>query len=112
MKRLLFLMAATLLCCALGADAGVPIGTLGGTVLDAHGQPVEGAAVTIQTSDGSMPYGAHTDANGHFQIKRIETGQYDLRASHEGLISEWTKRVMVHANKVTEVTLRLPGGRA
>jgi carboxypeptidase family protein len=112
MKKLLFLLAAASLSMALSADARVPIGTLAGSVLDAQGQPVSNAAVTIQTSDGSEPFATHTDTNGHFQIARLETGQYDLRASSAGLISDWTKRVMVHANKTTEVLLRLPARKA
>ena len=110
MKKLL--LAATTLCVALSADARVPIGTLAGTVLDAQGQPVSNAAVTIQTSDGSEPYATHTDPGGHFQINRLETGQYDIRASSAGLISDWTKRIMVRANKTTEVLLRLPARKA
>jgi hypothetical protein len=112
MKKLLFLFVAASLCIALSADARVPIGTLAGTVLDARGQAVSNAAVTIQTSDGSEPFATHTDGNGHFQIARLETGQYDIRASAKGLISDWTKRVMVHANKTTQVLLRLPAKKA
>jgi hypothetical protein len=108
MKKMLLIFTATLFCVAITADARVPIGTLAGTVVDAHGQLVAGAAVTIQTSDGSQPYGAHTDSSGHFQITRLETGQYDLRASSGARISDWTKRVMVHANKTTLVLLHLP----
>jgi protocatechuate 3,4-dioxygenase beta subunit len=108
MRKLLFVISFVLLGASFAAQARVPIGTIAGTVLDSHDKPVPGAAVTIQTSDGSQPYAAHTDSTGHFQIDRIETGQYDLRASHSGLISDWTKRIMVHANKTTSVTLRLP----
>jgi hypothetical protein len=112
MRKLLLIFPAALLCLALAANARVPIGTLAGTVIDAHGQPVAGAAVTIQTSDGLHPYGAHTDASGHFQIVRLESGQYDLRASFGGLLSDWTKRVMVHTNKTTVVLLHLPAERS
>jgi curli biogenesis system outer membrane secretion channel CsgG len=112
MKKLLFVVAAVLLSAALTANARVPIGTLAGTVIDAHGQPVNGAAVTIQTSDGLQPYAAHTDASGHFQINRLETGQYDLRASFHGVLSDWTKRIMVHANKTTVVLLHIPPERS
>jgi hypothetical protein len=73
---------------------------------------VSGAAVTIQTSADTEPYGAHTDAAGHFHINRLESGEYDIRASFAGRISEWTKRVMVHANKTTLVLLRLPPQRS
>ena len=87
--------------------ARVPIGTLAGMVLSVQGQPVANAAVTIQTSDGSEPFATHTDAAGHFRFTRLETGQYDLRASFGRQRSDWTKRIMVHANKTTEVILQL-----
>ena len=111
MKRILSALGFLVLTASFAAQAHVPIGILAGTVLDSHGSPVAGAAVTIQTSDGTQPYAAHTDSTGHFQIARIETGQYDLRASHNGLTSDWTKRIMVRPNKTTSVTLRLPSAQ-
>ena len=111
LKRLLILVLATL-AIAFAEYAAIPIGTLAGTVLDAHGRPVAAAAVTIQTSDGLKPFATHTDSAGRFRIERLETGQYDVRASSNGFISEWTKRVMVHSKKTTTVTLRLPGSKS
>jgi hypothetical protein len=105
-KKLLALAATVSLCCMVAA-ARIPIGTLAGTVVDAHGRPVADAVVTVQTSDGLEPYGAHTDPNGRFQITRLETGQYDLRASFGGALSDWTRRVMIRPNKTTNVLLRL-----
>jgi hypothetical protein len=107
MKKLLLIISIAV-CFAAATDARIPIGTLAGTVVDSHDRPVGGAAVTIQTSDGSEPYAAHTDRTGRFQITRLETGQYDLRASFNGAISDWTKRVMVHESKTTFVMLHLP----
>lgn len=112
MKRLLLLFAAAALCFAVSADARVPIGTLAGTVYDSHGQPVSEAAVTIQSSDGSEPFATHTDPLGQFRIIRLETGQYDIRASAAGLLSQWDKRVMVQPNKTTIVSLHLPQQKA
>lgn len=86
----------------------VPIGTLEGMVLDGQGKPVPEASVTIQTSDGLHPHATRTDANGHFQFARWETGQYDLRAYSKGVFSEWDKRIMIRSNKTTKITLRLP----
>jgi uncharacterized GH25 family protein len=86
----------------------VPIGTLEGTVLDGQGKPVPEASVTIQTSDGLHPHATRTDASGHFQFARWETGQYDLRAYSKGVFSEWDKRIMIRSNKTTKITLRLP----
>ncbi|MGH9757887.1 MAG: carboxypeptidase-like regulatory domain-containing protein, partial [Candidatus Acidiferrales bacterium] len=85
----------------------IPVGTLEGTVLNAHGSPVADASVTIQTSDGQHPHATYTDSRGHFQFTRFETGQYDLRAYAHGHFSEWDRRVMLHSKKPTQVTLRL-----
>src|SRR5271157_4501092 len=74
---------------ASAASANVAVGTLAGTVLDAHGKPVAGATVTMQTSDGRRPYATHPGTNGRFQFARYETGQYDLRAYSNGMFSEW-----------------------
>ena len=90
------------------AQARVATGTLEGTVVDAHGRPVADATVTMQTSDASRPYATHTDAHGHFQFARFETGQYDLQAYSHGMFSEWTKRISIHRGKKTAVILRLP----
>lgn len=83
-------------------------GTMEGTVVDSHGNPVAGATVTMQTSDGSRPFATHADAHGHFEFTRFETGQYDLQAYSRGMFSKWTKRISIHRGKRTAVTLRLP----
>jgi len=100
------LMATVCLSAALPPNP--PIGTMAGTVLDAHGRPVAGATVTMQTSDGTRPYATHTDAEGRFEFARYRTGQYDLRAYAKGMFSDWTKRISIRSGKTTEVTLRLP----
>jgi len=104
---LLGLLVATLALSA-ASPPNVAIGTMAGTVLDAHGKPVAGATVTMQTSDGTHPYATHTDAQGHFEFARYRTGQYDLRAYSKGMFSDWTKRISIRSGKTTEVTLRLP----
>jgi Carboxypeptidase regulatory-like domain len=86
----------------------VPIGTLEGTVLAANGKPVADASVTIQTSDGLQPHATHTDASGHFEFDRWETGQYDVRAYANGEFSEWDKHVVIRSKKTTQITLRMP----
>ena len=82
-------------------------GTLEGTVLDSHGNPLPGATVTIQTSYGTHPHVVHTDANGHFIFPRFATGQYDLRAYHNGSYSSWSKRVPIRATKNPPLSLQI-----
>ncbi len=109
MQRSVFcLLMVAALGMAATAYARTPIGDLAGTVLDAKGQPIADATVTMQSSDGKHPYATHTDATGHFKFARYETGQYDLRAYSNGMFSSWAKRISIHSKKTTEVTLRMP----
>lgn len=108
-KRWMFVpILVVALSLASASLARVATGTMAGTVLDGHGKPVANATVTMQTSDGARPYATHTDASGHFEFVRYETGQYDLRAYSNGNFSEWVKRISIHAGKTTRITLRLP----
>jgi Carboxypeptidase regulatory-like domain len=103
-----FILLAAILAIATVGNARVRIGTIAGTVLDAHGRPVADATVTMQTSYGQSPSATHTDAKGHFEFARYEAGQYDLQAYWHGLFSDWTKRVVIRSSRTTEITLRLP----
>lgn len=84
------------------------LGTVQGTVLDAHGKPVAEASVTIQTSDGLKPHATHTDSSGHYEFTRYDAGQYDLRAYSKGQFSDWSKHIVIRPKKTTDVTLRMP----
>jgi hypothetical protein len=86
-------------------------GTLEGTVLDAHGNPLPGATVTIQTSYGTQPHVIHTDAKGHFVFPHFATGQYDLRAYHNGFYSAWIKRVPLRSTKNAPLSLRISASK-
>jgi GH43 family beta-xylosidase len=97
----LFLSAAP------AAQARFATGILEGTVVNSDGRPLSGAIVSIQTSYGTHPHAAHTDAQGHFSFTHFATGQYDVRAYHHGAYSDWTKRVVLHSNKPTSLTLRI-----
>ena len=107
MKRPILIALATILALA-GSCAAELLGTLAGTMVDSHGNPVEGATVIIQTSDGQHPHATHTDAQGHFEFDRYSAGQYDLRGSIYGVFTEWNRRVLIRPGKTTHITLRLP----
>lgn len=102
------MMFAALVLAAAAQHTTTPVGTLEGTVLDAHGKPVPDATVTIQTSDGLHPHATHTDSSGHFQFARWATGQYDVRAYSNGVFSDWDKHLVIRSKKSTQVTLKLP----
>jgi carboxypeptidase family protein len=102
------ILLAAILGFAVTGNARVSIGNIAGFVVSAHGEPVADATVTMQTSYGQSPSATHTDAKGHFEFARYETGQYDLQAYWHGMFSDWKKRVVVRSGKTTDITLRLP----
>jgi hypothetical protein len=104
---LLAFSLALALASAATAAPKIALGTLAGTVTDAHGEPLAEATVTIQTSDGLKPHATHTDASGRFEFSRYRPGQYDLRAYAGGAFSGWSKRILIRTGKTTQVTLRV-----
>lgn len=105
--KMFYCVALLLSAAMIPAAARMATGTLEGTVIDAQGHALAAATVTIQTSYGAHPHVTHTDQAGHFAFTRFAAGQYDLRAYFKGAFSEWTKRVAVHSNKPTSITLRI-----
>jgi hypothetical protein len=101
------LIVVAVLVFSFSAHARTSVGTLEGIVIDGHGKAIPGATVTMQTSDGQHPHATRTDAGGRFAFAHFATGQYDLRAYSRGVYSEWAKRIPIHSQKPTQITLRI-----
>jgi len=80
---------------------------LAGVVLGPNDKPVAHASITYQSSDGTAPHITHSDSTGHFRITGLARDNYDIRASANGIYSEWEKNVSVKATGTTTITLRL-----
>lgn len=119
MKRLLcfLILFTTLLATALIATRSVlaspqrsqPKGTsvLMGVVLGPNDRPVAHAAVSYQSSGGNYPHVVHSDSRGRFVITKLAADNYDIRASANGIFSEWEKNVTLHAGQTRDITLQL-----
>jgi len=116
MKRLLtfVLILATLFGTALVATRTVFASpqhsgrsTLSGVVLGPNDQPVARAVITYQSSAGSAPHVVRTDSHGRFCVAKLPADNYDLRASSNGIFSEWQKNVSIRYGETHSVTLRL-----
>ena len=105
-----FLAAAL---CTILAFAGVAaaspggLGTVGGEVVDAKDKPVADARVTLQDTEGGHLKTTETNIQGHFWFPSLPEGQYSVRASDQGRISEWRQGVWVSPGQQTDVTLHL-----
>ncbi len=116
MKRLLYFLIifAMLLTTALVASRSVlaspdrkGTSVLTGVVIGPNDRPVARAAVSYQSSGGNAAHAVHTDAHGRFTISRLPADNYDLRASANGIFSEWEKNVTIHNGETRSVTLHL-----
>jgi len=116
MKRFfsLVIIFTTLVTTALVATRAVFANTekkgtsvLTGIVVGPNDKPVARAAITYQSSAGSAPHVVHTDSRGHFTVSKLAADNYDLRATANGIFSEWEKNVTIHAGQTRSITLRL-----
>jgi hypothetical protein len=116
MKRLLYFLIifTTLLATALLATRSVlaspdrkGTSVLTGVVIGPNDKPVAHAAVSYQSSGGEAPHAVHTDAHGHFTITKLPADNYDVRASANGIFSDWEKNVTIHSGQTRSITLHL-----
>ena len=114
MKQLLTSVLALLTITATAASAQYvvkkrsgPTGVISGVVLGPDDKPAPRAAITYQSSSGSSPHAVHADSQGRFTITKLHTDNYDLRASANGIFSEWEKNFPVQSGKRQEITLHL-----
>jgi hypothetical protein len=116
MKRILYFLFifATLLTSALFVTRSVwaspdqkGTSVLTGVVIGPNDKPVAHAAVSYQSSGGTAAHAVHTDAHGRFTISKLPADNYDLRASANGIFSDWEKNVTIHRGETRSVTLHL-----
>jgi hypothetical protein len=91
----------------LAAPSPAGLGTIGGQVLDLNGRPVANAHVTLQSSDGDHLQTTETNTQGRFWFPFLPEGQYSVRASDPGHVSEWRQNIWVSPGLQTDVTLHL-----
>ena len=112
MKRVLICLALLVLALLAGRFAvAMPqshgTATLSGVVIGPDDKPVPHASVSYQVSDGTGPHAVFADARGHFTITHLKANNYDLRASDNGIFSEWQKNVALRRGQSKSIELRL-----
>ena len=77
---------------------------LSGTVVDASGAVIAGAAVQLQSAGGAVQRTAQADANGSFVISGLPAGNYRIVVSHAGFAA---KEIAVATGAETPPPLRI-----
>jgi hypothetical protein len=71
--------------CVLLASLAAQAGTISGTVRDAAGLAVSGAAVEAKNSESGMVYSALSAGNGNFTVDQLPAGQYAITVKTSGM---------------------------
>ena len=66
------------------AAAQLPTATILGTVKDASGAVVPGAAVSVKNTETGLIRSAETAADGRFRFPALSVGAYEVRVEHTG----------------------------
>jgi len=113
-RGLIFLAIIALLLAAVATVQAAPQhrgpakkASISGTVIGPDDKPVPRAAVTYQSSGGTAPHAIHADAHGHFLISNLRGDLYEIRASKNGIFSEWEKSLEVRPGQQKTITLHL-----
>jgi Flp pilus assembly protein TadD len=105
-------VAAVLLGAALwAAPALAQSGQIKGKVVDAKNQPIEGAVVTIEMTEGmTRKHEVKTNRRGEYIQIGLTPGQYKITAAKDGMSQSFPKRISLDMSEVN-FTLK-PGSAA
>jgi hypothetical protein len=109
-KRILFLVA---FCIALGMMSawGQAVGTLNGTILDAAGAVVPGAAVVAINTDTKVENKTTSTSAGAYTLPYLPQGTYTIRVTMSGFRQASAENVVLRAAQTLTVNINLEVGQ-
>ncbi len=105
-RHLAIVSAASAIAIALEAPGLAQQGMMRGKVIDAQGQPVEGAKITIAAAEGNRRFEVKTNKKGEFVQIGLASGNYTVTADKEG-IGQQSTPARVSIGSPTEVNFQL-----
>ncbi len=106
-----FLVASALLCAlAASALAQTQTATVRGTVTDASGAVIPGAALTLTNVDQNRPWSAESNAAGAYVFQQIPPGNYSLAVEADGFKRYERQQFILQVAQVAEIDIPLEVG--
>jgi hypothetical protein len=96
---------------SIPADAQAILGTITGTVKDATGGVIAGAAVAAENLATGLVVKANSDNNGSYSIPNLPAGTYKVSFKKEGFDAETHTEVLVNGDRTTTVDSSLKVGQ-
>lgn len=107
MKTKITILFACILIWNANANSQSLPGEIAGTITDEKGEPLTGASVTYERN-GTLQ-GTVTDMDGHYRLKPLDAGKYDITYSFVSFRKEIQKNVEVSSGKITLLSVKLNG---
>lgn len=92
---------------AVIAQTQITTGTIQGTVLDANGAAVPGAAVEIKNLETNLSRTTSTDDEGRFSILQLPPGKYSVTVSKQGFATVVVERAELNVGQALNLPLSL-----
>src|SRR5580658_121948 len=110
LASIIFVLCLSVVFC-ITASAQAILGSITGTVKDATGAAVPGAAVAAENIGTNLTVTAHSESNGSYLIPNLPAGMYKVTFKKEGFDAEAHTEVPVNGDRTTTVDSSLKVGQ-
>jgi outer membrane receptor protein involved in Fe transport len=107
MSKVLAGVVGLLFCATLLFGQGAALGTISGRVTDPSDAPIPGATVTVSNLATGAKYSAGTTADGFYNVRFLQPGDYKVEVAHQGFQKAVQPKVAVVAASNPTVNLKL-----
>src|SRR5258706_15554566 len=112
MFRIQLPLWVTLMACLLAREAPAQVvsGVIVGTVVDASGAVIPGAAVTLTNEQTNIDFKTRTDQTGNYVVPNLPPGSYSVRVEANGFKPSLSKGVSALSNRTVRADVALETG--
>lgn len=110
MTRLLAVVIGVLMCATVLFGQGAALGTISGRVTDPSDAPIVGTTITVTNLLTGAKYSAATTADGFYNVRFLQPGNYSVEAAQQGFQKAVQPNVAVVAASNPTVNLKLALG--
>jgi hypothetical protein len=108
--RGVFIMLALVVLVSLPTLAQETLGSINGTVADASGAVVQGAAISIRNTGTNLVVTAESKVDGSFSVVDLPIGNYEVTFSKQGFKTVINSSILVEGNRAATVNARMQPG--
>lgn len=107
----MFLLIAGALSLGIPLAAQQAMGAIAGTVTDASGAVVVGAAITVTNNSTAFQRQGNSTGTGSYAFQNLSIGLYTVTVTKDGFNTENYPAILVQANRTASLNVQLKLGK-